>query len=268
MNENENIHALDAFEQQLAGAIVRQQAKRRRGRLAVAAGLAVVAVGTPAAAATGAFDLGFDFGDDTPRAGQDGGPPATVTEPERSINVLEVLGAPDGVRELRSRVSPFGLKVRVEDREVAPRAAGRILGVQFPRRARFDADRHLVLDEDSGGTIIVTIGIPSEDPSVTDGLSLGEVLPQADAAIDRGDPDLTLRRLRRAGFSVEVKLVIDNPDRGAPSSTGVKTVAAPPPGTVVLAVTAADPSRSPTPDTRDLILEVAPARSRVARDHP
>ncbi len=267
MNENENIRALDAFGEQLDGAILRRR-KWSRGKLAAATGLVVVAVGTPAVAATGVVDLGFDFGGNTPRAGQTGGPPATVAEPDRSINVLEVLGAPNGVRELRSRVSPYGLKVRVHETEVAPQVAGRILGVQFPRIARFAANGDLVLDKDSGGTIIVQIGKPSPDPSATGGLTFAEALPEAQAAIDRNDPDLTLRRLRQAGFVVEVKLIIDNPDRGAQATTGVKTVAKPPPGTVVLAVTGADPDSSPTADTRELVLEVAPAESRVARDHP
>lgn len=52
------------------------------------------------------------------------------------------------------------------------------------------------------------------------------------------------------------------------AATGVRDVASPPDGSVVLAVTNASGQNTATAATRSLILEVAPADSRVAQSHP
>lgn len=265
------IRVLDEFAAQLKAAETRWESRRqtRRGRLLAAAAVAATAlVAAPAAALTG----GFDFGGNTPAPGQPGGPPPIVRDlAATTLNVLEVVNEPDGDQALRARVAPYGLKVRSQGRPVAPAAVGRVFGVQFPRRARFDSRGHMLLEPNSSGTIIVTRGrrARAAETASYSGLSLFEVLPQVQAAVRRENPRATLTALRQAGFEVKVKYVIDNPDRrGAAGATGVKDVASPPAGTVVLAVTNAAGQNAATPTTRSLILEVAPKGSDVARSHP
>jgi len=271
MSSETQIHALEKLGRQLDEVAARRR-RRRRPRVLVALAFAGALGTAPALAATGAIDLtGFDFGADMPRTGEPGGPPAVVEEPNvPTVNVLETLiERPDGVRELRQRVEPYGLRVRVAERPVAPAAVGRLFGVQFPREARFDRQQRLVLERGSRGTIIASIGVEarSGERVQTEGLSLYEVLPQVERVVRRDDPGGTLERLQKLGFSVAVKFVIDNPDRGG-SGTGVKDVALPPEGTVVLSILNADGENAATPQTRSLIMEVAPADAEVARSHP
>jgi len=271
MSDTTQIHALEKLGRQLDEVAARRR-RRRRPRVLVAAALAGALVTAPALAATGAIDLGgFYFGEDTPRAGEPGGPPAIVDEPNvPTVNVIETLLRPEGARELRERVEPYGLHVRVEGRPVAPAAVGRLLGVQFPREARFDRRRDLVLGKGSRGTIVVSLGVePRAGERVqTEGLSLYEVLPQVERAVRRDDPRGTLERLQKLGFSIAVKFVIDNPDPAADSGTGVKDVTRPPEGTVVLSILNARGENAATPQTRSLVMEVAPADAEVARSHP
>lgn len=243
-------------------------ARPRRGRRILVASALGIVIAVPAIAATG----GFDFGGDIPRAGEPGGPPRTVTATKdtRTIAVLETVLGPDGVQALRDAVEPYGLRVKVNERPVADAAVGIVFGVQFPRQARFDQRQRLVLEKGMRGTILLTIGRAAragERPG-TAGLSLYQVLPQVERAVKRADPAGTGRRLEALGFSITWRLVIDNPDRGAPARTGVKTVSEPPAGTVILSVLNRDGSNSATKDTRALLVEIAPKDSDVARSHP
>lgn len=267
MSDEPTIRALEQFGRQL-NRVIPELRRRRRTRRVVA--LVTAGVTLAAAPALATSDL-FDFGANTPRPGQPGGPPAVVTNPQvKSLPVLAVLLGPDGVRRLREAVAPYGLRVEVQGRPVAPAAVGRLFGVQFPRRARFTAGGDLVLEKGSRGTIIATLGRPATAGQRvgTAGLSLDEVLPQVGPAVHRDDPKATLARLRALGFTVSVKLVVDNPDRGAVSATGVKDVTTPPDGTVVLSILNARGQNTATPRTRKLIMEVAPSDSEVARSHP
>jgi hypothetical protein len=81
--------------------------------------------------------------------------------------------------------------------------------------------------------------------------------------VRRDGPKATLTRLRELGFKVGIKLVFDNPDRGAASATGVKDVTIPPEGTIVLLILNARGQNIATPQTRKLIMEVAPADSEM-----
>lgn len=268
MSDPTRIRALEEFGRQLDG-VIPQRPRRLQGRRGVVA--AVVAIGVVAAPAVAATTGGFDFGPNTPRPGQPGGPPKVVDDPAATaLEVISILQRPGGEQELRARLKPYGIRVRVEGRPVAPAAVGRIFGVQFPRKARFDAQHRLVLERGVGGTILVTVGRPPKpgEPAGTAGLSLFEVLPQVESAVRRDDPVGTLERLRGLGFRVAIKLVIDNPDRGAVAATGVKDVASPPKGTVVLSILNARGGSAATPQTRSLIMEVAPVGAKVARDHP
>jgi len=265
VTDKPKIRALEEFGRQLEGAIPQQERRQRKRRLTAAVAALATLLAAPALAVT--TDL-FDFGGEVARPGQPGGPPATVTTGQpRTVNVLEVLGQPDGQAALRAAVEPYGLRVRVQERPVAPAAVGRLFGVEFPRSARFDAKRHLVLERGSNGTIIVTVGrsAAAGETTSTAGLTLLEVLPQVKDAVRRADPRGTLERLRADGFEVTVKLIVDNPDPGAVAATGVKTVRVPPQGSVVIGVTNASGQSTATPRTRGLILEVAPADSKVAR---
>lgn len=268
MHDRTKIHALEQLGRDLERVLPRAE-HHSRGRGARTAMIAAGVVAVVAAPALATSDV-FDFGGNTPAAGEPGGPPAVVSTPKKpTIDVIATLIQPEGEAVLRDRVQPYGFKVQMQERPVAPEAAGRIFGVQYPRRARFDAMNHLVPDRQYNGTILVSIGRASTSQSdSTAGLSLYEVLPDVEAAINSDDPRATLKRLRELGFTVAVKFVVDNPDRSATARTGVKTVAVPPLGTVVLSILNADGSNTATPQTRSLIMEVAPKNSAVARDHP
>lgn len=250
------------------GGARRRPSGRPRGRTVGAVAAVAVLVAAPAWAVTG----GFDFGGDVPAAGEPGGAPLPVTAPSsQTVQVISILDGPGGVDALRRRLAASKMKVRVEGRPVAPAAVGRIFGVQFPHSARFDQAHRLVVTPNSRGTVIVTVGQPAgegEEPS-TAGLSLYEVLPKVRDAVHRNDPGGTLRRLRALGFGVTVKLIVDNPNAARDgTATGVKTVKDPPAGTVVLSVLNADGANAATRQTRDLMMEVAPADSKVARSEP
>jgi hypothetical protein len=268
MTYDPDIHALNTFGLELE-AVATASPRSRRWRwwaLGIGAG---VAIATPALATSGTFD----FGHDVPADGQPGGAPATVTHAPASdtVDVLATLLERDGVAKLRRRIAPYSLALRVKLSPVAELAAGRVLSVQFPHRARFNPARQLVLSR-SRGTIIATIGRtarPSEDVG-TRGLSLYDVLPSVRAAVQRDDPDGTVRRLRDLGFDVDLKLVIDNPraHETGTSATGSKSVTASPPDTVVLSVLNSRGENSAQRDTRNLIVEIAPADSDIARSDP
>lgn len=96
--------------------------------------------------------------------------------------------------------------------------------------------------------------------------SIEEAVPRAAAVIDPDDPLATGRELRKLGFDVQWSFVQDNP--GGDSPTTAREVAAPPPGTEILAVLASDGSSQVTEDTRALLIEVAPADSEIIASHP
>lgn len=95
--------------------------------------------------------------------------------------------------------------------------------------------------------------------------SFEEALPWAAEAVDPDDPLATDRALRRLGFDIRWSLVEDNP--GGESPTKDRDVAEPPPGTEILAVFAADGSSTVSEDTRTLLIEVAPAGSKILESH-
>lgn len=261
---------LDRLGHELHAAAITEARRRRRWwrRLALLGGVGV-AVAVPAVAATTG---GFDFGGDVRLAGEPGGPPPVVTAPspgQRAIDVFEVAGNDaSGLPKLRAAVAPYGLRVRVRRRPVADAVVGRIFGVEFPREAQFDRRHRLVLERGMAGTIFVTVGVPSARPT-TRGLTLFQVLPQVERAVDERDPAGTGERLRALGFTIVWKLVVDNPERrrdGAPA-TGVKTVPPPPPDTQILSVLGPGGANRATKRTRRLMIEVAPRGSEVLRSH-
>jgi len=95
--------------------------------------------------------------------------------------------------------------------------------------------------------------------------SIEEALPQAAAVIEPDDPVATGRALRRLGIDVRWSLVEDNP--GGASPTKDRNVAVPPRGTEVLSVLRADGSSTVTEDTRALLIEIAPAGSKILESH-
>ena len=95
--------------------------------------------------------------------------------------------------------------------------------------------------------------------------SIEETLPEAAAVIEPRDPAATGRALRRLGYDVRWSLVEDDP--GGRSPTRASRVAAPPSGTEILAVLAADGSSEVTEGTRTLLIEVAPAGSSILESH-
>ena len=96
-----------------------------------------------------------------------------------------------------------------------------------------------------------------------------DALPEVAAAIDRDDPAATGRALERLGFRVRWMLITDNPARGRDGETPTRwrAVAAPPAGTEILSVAAADGSLTVDPDTRELQIEVAPVGSEILESH-
>jgi len=267
MTDQPRIDALDELGRRFDAALAAAP-RRRRGRVAVAVAAAAAALATPAVAVV---TDGFDFGRDVPRPGTPGGPPLPVTgrPPERTLDVLALAGSDAGRAELRRRLAAVGIGLRVTAAPVGPSRVGIVLGVQFPRRARFQG-RQLVLERGVGGTVIVAVGAPPR-AGQTARLTIAEALPEVPAAVDRDDAAGTARRLRALGFTVRVRLVVDNPARATDplaTPTGVKAVADPPPGTVVLQVTNADGGATGRPGMRVLVLEVAPRGSAVASAHP
>ena len=95
--------------------------------------------------------------------------------------------------------------------------------------------------------------------------SIEEALPRAAAVIEPEDPAASGRALARLGFAVRWSLVEDDPD--GPSPTRARSVEAPPPGTEVLAVLAADGSSEVTAQTRALLIEIAPRGSAILEEH-
>lgn len=94
--------------------------------------------------------------------------------------------------------------------------------------------------------------------------NIEEALPRAAAVIEPDDPAGTGRALHRLGIGVRWSLVEDNP--GGTSPTQDRDVAAPPPGTEILSVTAYG-AATITEDTRILHIEVAPTNSRILQSH-
>jgi len=96
-----------------------------------------------------------------------------------------------------------------------------------------------------------------------------DALPEVSAVIDRNDPAATGRALEERGFRVRWVLVTDNPARAldGESPTRSRAVAAPPAGTRILGVDDDGRGFVVDPDTRDLLIEIAPAGSEILKSH-
>jgi hypothetical protein len=203
-----------------------------------------------------------------PRPGEPGGPPAPVIGAPHTIEVLDYpLHRPEGRAEVRRRLRPYGIRLEVRTKPVAPAAVGRVFGVQFPHRARFDPQHRLVLERGVGGAIVITLGrhARSGEHVDTEGLSLYEALPQVADAVDVNDPAATGRRLAELGFTIHWELVVDDP---ADPPTASSSVSRPPEGTKILSVLNAQGENSATPDTRTLLIEITPRDSEIGQSHP
>lgn len=142
-----------------------------------------------------------------------------------TVDVEELFDAANHER-LKAVFAEHGAQLQIREVPVAPAAAGRIFEIGIPA-GMADSSDHRNIHLDGGGTVVVTIGVP-EPGMDTEGLSLYEVFPEIEAAINRDDPVATGRALEQLGFHVEWTQIL------APG-TG-RSVDDPPPGTVVISV--------------------------------
>jgi hypothetical protein len=115
----------------------------------------------------------------------------------------------------------------IDARPVDPAADGRVFGVSV-LNGRYDETRPDVIHLEAGVHVEVEVGRAHPTATSGEGLTLYEVFPAVEAAIDREDPVATGRALERLGFRVDWVLI-----EGAGVGHDVDT---PPSGTVVLSV--------------------------------
>ncbi|CAA9505977.1 MAG: hypothetical protein AVDCRST_MAG85-2047 [uncultured Solirubrobacteraceae bacterium] len=113
-------------------------------------------------------------------------------------------------RRLQREFEALGKRLIVREEPVSPHAEirGHATGVQTPPSASPGAGEPagpIVVDE-LDGPIIVTIAVADPDEK-TAGLTIYEAIPGLCALVDGKDPDGTIRRLRAAGFEVDVERV-------------------------------------------------------------
>jgi hypothetical protein len=148
---------------------------------------------------------------------------------------------------LRALFAEHDAELVVHERPVDPAADGRVYSVTIPNGTYTGTGDRVRLD--AGVSVAVEVG-RGDAAAATDGLTLDEVFPEIEAAIDREDPVATGRALERLGFRIRWDL-IEAPGFGY----GVE---APPAGTVVISVLGPDGQWTdiePTTDT--LTVEVA-----------
>ncbi len=148
-------------------------------------------------------------------------------------------------------------------------ALGRRLEVATaPRRSPARWSRRTVAL--AASALIVLVATPAV-ASITGVFNGGdETIEEALSTVrHRSDPVATGRALERHGFTVRWMLIEDNPDRGrsGESPTIGSKVAAPPPGTRILALLNAQSTDTATNSKRNILIEVAPAGSEILRSH-
>lgn len=186
-------------------------------------------------------------------------PPAPASAGQDAVDVLASLLRPGGEDELRRRLAAYGIELRIRERPVSPAAAGRVFGVQFPRRARFDGEHRMILEPGVGGAVRATVGRATRGVDAAAGLTLLEVDARIGRAAASGaDPAVAARALRRLGYSVRLRHV---------SGGHARDVAAPPQDAVVLSVLNAHGGNEPLPGSRELVLELADRGSRLHDGH-
>jgi len=116
-----------------------------------------------------------------------------------------------------------------------------------------------------GTPAIASISGAFDFPPFNSHSSIEETLPWAAAVIDPDDPGATGRALDRLGFDVRWSLVEDDPKGATPTRS--HDVSRPPAGTEILSVLRADGSSKVSDATRSLLIEVAPADSKILQEH-
>ncbi len=106
------------------------------------------------------------------------------------------------------------------------------------------------------------IGGPLSGPK-----NVEKTIPKTAGAIDRDDPKATGLALERRGFRVHWVLITDNPDPDGQSPTRSRDVSAPPAGTEILGLFDYERGNLVKKDTRELLIEVTPVGSEIAKTH-
>lgn len=142
-----------------------------------------------------------------------------------TVPVDELFDAANHER-LRALFAEHGAELVVIELPVAPAADGRVYAVSVPMGMADESQPELI-HLDAGGRVEVEVG-RADEAAGTEGLTLYEVFPEVEGAIDRDDPVATGEALGALGFQVEWVLI-----EAAGEGHGVET---PPPGTVVVSV--------------------------------
>ena len=113
---------------------------------------------------------------------------------------------------LTDSLSEYGVTLRINEKLVAPPAAGRIYSVSYPPEAQFTEDHHLMVsDELRGSTISIQVGRPPRAGEKVDenaGLSIYETHPHICEATDPLDPVATHEALTELGFGIKWTLLL------------------------------------------------------------
>jgi hypothetical protein len=113
---------------------------------------------------------------------------------------------------LRESLAEYGVALHIDEKLVAPRAAGRIYSISYAPEAQFTEDNHLMVsDELRGSTISIQVGRPPHPGEKVDenaGLHIYETHPHICEATDPLDPVATHAALTELGFEIKWTLLL------------------------------------------------------------
>jgi hypothetical protein len=222
---------------------------RRHPRVVAAAALVAVVAAAAGAAVTTSTDDPAPTG---PRTEAAGGPvdigeaQAVVFADGTTVSIGELSDVANHQR-LQALFAEHGAELVIHERPVAPAADGRVLWIMADVLGD-EAQSHII-PIDAGARVEVEVG--RADPAAdTEGLTLYEVFPDVEEAIDRDDPVATGQALERLGFRIRWSLI---------EAPGVdRDIDAPPDGTRVLSVLGPNGQWTDIdPSTDTLMVEVA-----------
>jgi hypothetical protein len=116
---------------------------------------------------------------------------------------------PAELRRLEREFAARGERLIVTEKGVAPgsRQVGQVLSLSIPGPAQWTRDhRTPIVVEELDGPVRVTIAV-ADQTELHEGLAICETVPQMKRLVNARDPDGSIRRLRAAGFEIEVRTV-------------------------------------------------------------